>query len=189
MVSVGSKMIGKNQPAAALIQITYDQGFNHRLVMPKGFVTKFYDILITLPSREHPYEKLQRELAHQLGLTAHFETNEVDVLFLTQATTNAPGLVRATGGAPDSHLDRKSGSLVLNKVPLSFFAGTFDTILHTPVIDQTRIVGDYNCTLRWSQRPGESVDDAFKRAVSEQLGLEFVPGRKSIPMLVVERVK
>ena len=33
------------------------------------------------------------------------------------------------------------------------------------------------------------MNGAFKRAVSEQLGLAFASGRKTIPMLVVEKAK
>lgn len=186
-MSTGGKMIGKNQTASQLIRTAYDPSYSHRFIMPEGFSSKNYDIMMTLPDKDLPYEKLKQELARQLGVTAHFETNEVDVFFLKQINTNTPGLVHANGGTPSVSLSLKNGKMVVNNWPLNTFASQFDYILKTPVIDETGIVGNYNCTLKWSQRPGESTNDAFKRAVSEQLGLEFMPGRKSIPMLIVER--
>ena len=137
------------------------------------FSQKFFDIMMTLPDQEHPYEKLQQELARQCGLTAHFETNDVDVLFLKQSNAGPSGLVPSNGGTPSVSLDLKKGELVIINWRLSDFANQFDNILGIPVFDETGIQGNYTCTSTWKQRPGESMNGAFKRAVSEQLGLRI----------------
>ncbi len=153
------------------------------------FSQKFFDIMMTLPDQEHPYEKLQQELARQCGVTAHFETNDVNVLFLKQSNAGPSGLVPSNGGTLSVSLDLKKGELVIKNWRLNDFANQFDNILGISVFDETGIQGNYNCTLTWKPRPGESMNDAFKRAVSEQLGLEFASGPKTIPMLVVQKVK
>ena len=186
-MSTGSKMVGKNQPIEMLIQVAYN-AWDYRLVWPENLsFPNNYDVMLTLPPQDHPLEKFQEELKSQLGITAHFETNEMDVFFLKRTNPQAPGLIPATGGTPSVGLNGQK--LVINNWSLNDFANQFDEILKTPVFDQTGIAGNYNCTLTWNQRPGESMNDAFKRAVSEQLGLEFVPGRKSIKCLVVEKAQ
>jgi uncharacterized protein (TIGR03435 family) len=188
-MGTGSKIVGKNQPTSEIIRMAYDSSWSHRIVLPEEFSQKFFDIMMTLPDQEHPYEKLQQELARQCGLTAHFATNDVDALFLKQSNAGPSALVPSNGGPPSVSLDLKRGKLVINNWRLSDFASQFDSILGIPIFDETGIQGNYNCTLTWKPRPGESMNDAFKRAVSEQLGLEFASGRKTIPMLVVEKVK
>ncbi len=188
-MGTGSKVVGKNQPTSEIIRMAYDSSWSHRIVLPEDFSQKFFDIMMTLPDQEHPYEKLQQELARQCGLTAHFETNDVDVLFLKQLNAGPSGLVPSNGGTPSVSLDLKKGELVIINWRLSDFANQFDNILGIPVFDETGIQGNYTCTLTWKQRPGESMNGAFKRAVSEQLGLAFASGRKTIPMLVVEKAK
>lgn len=57
------------------------------------------------------------------------------------------------------------------------------------VVDQTKIEGNYDIALQWQSRAGESDEDAIKRAVLEQLGLEFIPSRESIKYLVIEKLE
>ena len=104
-MGTGSKVVGKNQPTSEIIRMAYDSSWSHRIVGPEEFSQKFFDIMMTLPDQEHPYEKLQQELARQCGLTAHFETNDVDVLFLKQLNAGPSGLVPSNGGTPSVNSD------------------------------------------------------------------------------------
>jgi uncharacterized protein (TIGR03435 family) len=56
-------------------------------------------------------------------------------------------------------------------------------------LNQTRLDKFYDIQINWRPRAGESDQDAFKRALLEQLGLELVPGREPVEMLVVEKAK
>jgi uncharacterized protein (TIGR03435 family) len=63
----------------------------------------------------------------------------------------------------------------------------FDAFLKTLVIDRTGIKGRYDIELQWEPKESETEQEAFKRTVLEELGLEFVPSRESIKYLVVEK--
>jgi uncharacterized protein (TIGR03435 family) len=102
---------------------------------------------------------------------------------------SARGLLPTAGGESSTSLNLKTGKLVISNWPLDSFASQFESILKMPVFNETEISGNFDCTLSWETRPGESSNDAFKRAVAEQLGLEFEPSRRMIQMLVVERAK
>jgi uncharacterized protein (TIGR03435 family) len=187
-MSFGDKMIGKNQPISEIIRMAYDPTWTHRLVLPNDFPEEQFDIMLTLPSERQPLEKLKEKL-QRIGITAHFETNEMDVIIMKRTNPNSSGLISTAGKESSVSFDINGGKLVINNWRLSDFANQFDSILQIPVFDETQINGNYDCTLTWKQRPGESMNDAFKRAVSEQLGLEFEPSRRVIKQLVVEKVK
>jgi uncharacterized protein (TIGR03435 family) len=59
-----------------------------------------------------------------------------------------------------------------------------------PVIDQTGLTQNYHIDLKWNERWGQDPNhDALKQALLDQIGLELVPGREPVEMLVVEKVK
>jgi uncharacterized protein (TIGR03435 family) len=57
-----------------------------------------------------------------------------------------------------------------------------------PVIDETGLTGSYDFDLHWNGRSNNQ-NQEIQRALKEQLGLELVPARRSIEMLVVEKTK
>jgi uncharacterized protein (TIGR03435 family) len=61
--------------------------------------------------------------------------------------------------------------------------------LGKPVIDQTGLNGRYDIRLQWQSPPSESDNEHFQQALLDQLGLELVPSRQPIAMLVVEKTK
>jgi uncharacterized protein (TIGR03435 family) len=66
-------------------------------------------------------------------------------------------------------------------------------LLGVPVVDETGLTGSYDFELRWSGdfdlAKSSDQKKQVERALREQLGLELVPDRRPIEMLVVERVK
>jgi uncharacterized protein (TIGR03435 family) len=188
-MSRDNKMLGKNQPLRYLMQIAFDPSHTHRLKLPDNFPNEQLDIMLTLPDGDRPREKLQDELKKRFGLTAHFETNELDVALVKRTDPSARGLLPTAGGESSTSLNLKTGKLVISNWSLDSFASQFESVLKMPVFNETEISGNFDCTLSWETRPGESSNDAFKRAVAEQLGLEFEPSRRMIQMLVVERAK
>jgi uncharacterized protein (TIGR03435 family) len=65
-----------------------------------------------------------------------------------------------------------------------------DNIFRQPVIDQTGLTNKYDIILDWQAAHYPSIDyDSLKKVLLEQLGLELVPARKRIEMLVVEQAK
>jgi uncharacterized protein (TIGR03435 family) len=99
------------------------------------------------------------------------------------------GLVPTAGKESSVSSTLFGNKLEISNWPMSSYASQFENLLKIPISDQTKIEGNYDCTLTWKKRSGESFNDAFKRAVSEELGLELVPSRERIEMLLVEKVK
>jgi len=61
-----------------------------------------------------------------------------------------------------------------------------------PITDHTQVHGRHNLTLKWAWNGKLSEEDErsrIRQALLDQLGLELVPAREPIEMLVVEKVK
>ncbi len=152
-----------------------------------------YDFISTLPQGSGI--ALQAELKKKLGFVGHKEMRDMDALVLKVRRSNAPGL-KAT--AFFGHNDGCSrGHYFCDNSPISSEHGWYPGIarfleeyFEMPVIDQTGLTQNYHIDLKWNERWGQDPNhDALKQALLDQLGLELVPGRESIEMLVVEKVK
>lgn len=59
-----------------------------------------------------------------------------------------------------------------------------------PIFDRTGLTGNYDISLRWPRTNDDAArSDAIRSALLQQLGLELVPGREQMEMLVVEKVR
>lgn len=150
-----------------------------------------YDWIVSLPSNQS--EALQAEIKKKLGLVAKGEMRETNVLLLTVARQNAPGLkpTSVTDGTSSS-LRPVAGRINCTNQPVSTLASLFlENILEIPVIDQTDLTGRYDFDLHWSQPGGYAAPnpEALKQALLDQLGLKLTPATKSIEMLVVEKAQ
>ena len=180
----GDKIMSKDIRMNELLEYAY--GFSpSRIVLPRGLPQEHFDLLLTLPKR--PLETLQEALTKRFGLTAHRETRVTDVLILKVRNANAPGLQVHTGG--DSSANGEVNELTVNNATLADWSRHLDWRFAKPVVDQTGLNGRYDIHLRWPPRAGESDRDAFQRAMLEQMGLELVPGREPVEMLIVEKAK
>lgn len=191
MMGSGEKIVAKNQPMIQVLRMAYDPGFNHRLVLPQNLSRRGLDVMLTLPFDEHPLEKLQEKLRSAYGLTAHCETNEENVLLMKQISPNAPGLIpTATPSAnPSVTMNTTRGTLTIKNWTLETFSLQFEQVLKMPVLNRTEGDDHYDCNITWQPRAGETMEDAFKRVVADQLGLGFETDRAPIARLVVENVK
>lgn len=71
---------------------------------------------------------------------------------------------------------------------VSSLAGFLEGYFDIPVIDQTSLTGKYDIDLKWPDPDWRHHNsEALKQALLDQLGLELVPGREPIEMLVVEK--
>jgi uncharacterized protein (TIGR03435 family) len=62
--------------------------------------------------------------------------------------------------------------------------------LNMPIVDRTAMTNEYDFIVKWDESdPKQPDNDALKKALADQLGLELVPSRESIEMLVVEKAK
>ena len=154
--------------------------------------TDRYDFISTLP--QGSAAALQAELKRKLGFVGHREMRDMDVLVLKVRRSNAPGLKPPIEGRNDGC---SRGRYHCDNAPLYSDSAHFPGItrflegyFEMPVIDQTGLTQNYHIDLKWNERWGQDPNhDALKQALLDQLGLELVPGREPVEMLVVEKVK
>ena len=175
-----------------LVSIAY--GFRDtRIILPDDIAQsrprQGYDLMLTL--RLGPRKALRDAIARQFGLVGHPETFMTNVLLVTVANSDAPGLRPASSGPkqPPGWYG-ENWSLTIRDQPLDNFLSEYiESMVGQPVLNETGLTGRYNLRIQWRPQAGETDKSAFERALREQLGLELVSTNMPIEMLVVEKAK
>ena len=185
-VQSGNRTMGVNHSVRDLLDNAY--GYDWLRIVSTELPSEKYDFLITLPS--DPWQSLRTELQKQLGLTTHKELREVAVLQLRSKTAEHPGLKDSTRKQTFSYT--KPGEWSGGNLPISSIAYRLEGEFGQIVTDHTGITGRYDFTFSWKWNQGLDKADEQERirqALLVQLGLELVPSREPVEMLVVEKVK
>jgi uncharacterized protein (TIGR03435 family) len=158
-----------------------------RVILPPDVSNGKFDFQLT--ASDHPQETLQAEIKKQLGLVAHHELRDADVLVLEVSN---PGVIDPqaanAGDGSDSRLGR--GEFEFTDEPIGDLADFLEDSIGKPVINGTGLDQKYSGSLKWKPQSDKTADlKEIGDALSEQLGLELVPGRQPIEFLVVEKVK
>ena len=157
-------------------------------ILPKGLPQENYDFMFTLPGMPGDWLKaLRNEIKKRLGLVAHLETREADVLVAKVTNSNAPGLKIASGS--ENQQVGNFRNVVFKGAPIDSLTSWLEAITEMPVLNHTGLTNYYDITVKWKPRPGQSEADAIRQLLPDQFGLELVPSRESVEMLVVEKVK
>jgi uncharacterized protein (TIGR03435 family) len=181
------KFVGIGQPVVNIVWAAYNwpQG---RTVFADAEPSNRYDFVATLDQGSR--EALQEELKNKLGLTGRHETRDMDVLLLKVRNANAPGL----------HPPTQEGYCYLthewNRVEIKWANETIsklgeflESASKMPIIDQTGLTKHYSLDIKWEEpEGGDPEHKALQRVLLDQLGLELVPSREPIEMLVVEKI-
>jgi uncharacterized protein (TIGR03435 family) len=116
---------------------------------------------------------------------------DMDVLLLKVKNLNAPGLKPPTRGESFyMQQDNYNASLFWDNEPISRAPELLEGFFKMPIIDETGLKENFSIDLRWKELgERDPSHDALKKALLDQLGLELVPSRASLEMLVVEKVK
>lgn len=183
-VRSGNRQLSKNTGVEDLIGDAYAYA-GTRIVLPPNLPADRFDFLYTLRGRLE--ETLQKELKQRFGLVAHKETREIEVLRLRVSNPNPPNLKRHAGGNQNSSWTGMTYQTTIKNQSLGGFVGSIESTMGKPVLNETGLSGRYDLDLQWQPRPGESSRDAYRRALSEQLGLELVPDRAPVETLIVEK--
>lgn len=93
------------------------------------------------------------------------------------------GSVRSVDGSSRSHYSARHQTI---ENVIQNLQSHFDETLY----DETGLTGSFDVSLQW-ERAGDpaSTATAIKVAILEQLGLELVPGRAQVEMLIVEKAE
>jgi len=175
------RMLGIAQPAKIVVAAAYGM-WAWRSVFEAPLPPGRFDVIANLP--QNSAEALRQEVKKQFGVVAHRETRESDVLLLRIKNPAAGGLKPAS---PSSRPGTKheSGAYSWTSRPFNEVVGMLGFYFEKPIIDQTGFTGlyDYQLKVDWKHHNA----DTLKQDLLDQLGLELVPGRQPIEVLVVEK--
>jgi uncharacterized protein (TIGR03435 family) len=185
-VSSKGRYLWKNEVVQTLVGTAYDFP-GTRIIFPPEMPPGQFDLLITVA--DHPKERLRDEIKKRFGLVAHVENREADVFRLRVSNPNPPNLKRHEGNNNFSSWIGRNTTTTIQNQSFNGFAGSIESNVRKPVIDETGLKDRYDLVFDSKTKPGESKDAAYRRALSEQLGLELVPDRAFIDELVVEKAQ
>ena len=188
-LSGNNKMMGLGISATNLLQYANGQS-SARTIFPDKFPSDRYDFIANLPSGNE--EALQREIKRKFGLVGRRETRDADVLFLKTQNSDASGLkpadLRRLEHNSTSSSRSGAGDFSFRNEQLSNLARFLEGRFEIPVIDQTGLTNHFDIDLKWDETNWQHPNlDGLKQALLDQLGLELVPGREPIEMLVIEK--
>jgi uncharacterized protein (TIGR03435 family) len=152
-----------------------------------------YDFIANLRSGNE--EALQKEIKRKFGLVGHNETRDTDVLLLTLQRPGAPDLKPADPSRLSPHQGSSSsrsgaGYSTYRNQTLSSLAWFIESRFGKPVLDKTGLTNNFDIDLKWDEKVWQHPKlENIKKALLNQLGLELVPSREPVEMLVVEKVK
>jgi uncharacterized protein (TIGR03435 family) len=187
----GIKFVCQNIQLHWLLAYANDYPWGLRVVLPADAPQTRYDLLLTLAVDDR--EMLRREIQRQLGLTAHRESQMTDVLLLEMDPAKVARLKTTAGGRSMASPPEWSSAVrqfAFTNQPVETVVQTLGRQLGMPVLDRTGLSGNYDLLLQW---PGQNNLDAevlaIQKAVADQLGLRLVPGRESVEIIVVEKMR
>jgi uncharacterized protein (TIGR03435 family) len=183
------KMAGLGFGIPAIFAAAYGRN-DARIIFSAKAPTNRYDFICTLTSRQG--EALQNELLKAFGLAGKIQMRETDVLLLTLKDPKGPGLWSSAvpRNAPASLQGQGRGHLSGQNVTLANLANDLEQRLSIPVVDQTGAEnGRFDFELTWNQSDPMLNLVAFKQALSDELGLELIPAKKSTEVVVVDSAK
>ncbi|MGB8369400.1 MAG: sigma-70 family RNA polymerase sigma factor [Limisphaerales bacterium] len=159
-----------------------------RMILPEDAPQNGYDLMFILPdhsakSPQQAAKTLQQGITQKTGFAARKETRETDVLLLS---IKDPGLLALHVSRRGSKRKYQSsdGLRAWTNFPISHVADYLEFAFDKPVIVQPGLSGNYDITFQWEDAQGK------KQAMADELaqaGLELVPSRETIEMLVVEK--
>jgi uncharacterized protein (TIGR03435 family) len=162
------------------------------------------------PTKAQMRVMMQSLLANRFKLAIHFETREVPVfaLVLAKPGNTGPQLYPHSGEPPCStaapcgrfdSLPNPPGQFKIGarNVTMGFIANVLATSeLGRPVLDQTRLSGNFDFTLEWTPNipaSPEFIPDqsgpTYIEALKEQLGLKLESTRGPVQVPVIEHVE
>jgi uncharacterized protein (TIGR03435 family) len=186
------RLMGNNTSFSWLVQHAYDKT-DPWLVLPANAPEGNYDYMAISPTGSA--EALQREINRKFSVTVRRELRETNVLIMKIGKGGAHGVKPSTATKPQEI--GSSDALTFVDQPVSagqeFSLRIFlERFFMTPIIDETGLTGNYDFAIQWDEqwwsKPRET-HDGLRQVILDELGLELVPARRTIEMVVVEKVK
>ena len=196
-VGENDRVLGIAQPIQEIVQAAYRKS-KYRTFVATDFSDAKYDFIANLPNGHGSGKALQEELKRKLNVIGRLEQRETDVLLLKIANSHVDGFKPSGSlrqGAPQAKGMRTAmisglGQYTGFEQPVSVLAFFLESRFGLPVVDRTGLNKSYDFSLKWDEKDRYHLNsDGLQQALLNQLGLELVPSREPIEMLVVEKVK
>jgi uncharacterized protein (TIGR03435 family) len=192
-------ILGDAASLTNILDVAYRSLNPREIIMPDDIPQGRYDYLLRgdhllTPAQRKP---LQDEIRKQFGLVAHTEMRETGVLLLEVKVPNHPGIKPGTDnqahGFRSIYTARsfQKDETEIRSGRLGAWASMLSDYCDLPVLDRTGLTGRHDLFLKWKSDGGnkKAEREAINEALLDQLGLELVPSREPMEMLVVEKVK
>ena len=206
--------MGIAQPVNEIIQIAFQKN-RFRTVVATALPAQKFDFIAKLVGAREPHKnipqnenwtiELQKEIEKQTGIAGKLEMRDADVMVLKPSSSGIRGFKVShqmpNGQAMTPIIQSNPDGLKLgysyHEQPVSTLASLLEQHLQIPIVDKTGLTNEYDYSIAWSQPFPASKQiglelpnlEVLKQALHDQLGLELVPSREPIEMLVVEKVK
>jgi len=177
------KMLGIAQPAKIVVAAAYGM-WAWQSVFEAPLPPGRFDVIANLP--QGSAEALQEEVKKQFGVVAHRETRVSDVLVLRVKNPDADDLKPSLSSSRPGTRYENSEYFWTDR-PFYEVVGVLGFYFEKSIIDQTGFNGlyDYHLKVDWKRHDPATL----KQDLLDQLGLELVPDRQPIEVLVVEKAK
>lgn len=201
------KLIGRDISFKLMFSTAYGIDWPHLLFLTDA-PTNNYDYLVTETNRAH--ERLQAEIKKVTGYAGRKEVRPVEV-YLLKANPEAPTKLRGsneryTRYAKSDPAGYGKGSTIYhgnyNSYPtLPALIADLEYRFGKPVLDRTGMTNHSGLVVDWDfnrihipkgyffAQAMREHNETLKQALHDQLGLELVPSREPVEVLVVEKVK
>lgn len=138
-------------------------------------------------------EVLKEKLQSELGVTGRMELREADVIVLRYVNKEANGfkpansLRKALNVSERQAIKQAAGEFAGFNQPIFTLRNYLERRLEIPLVDETEITGTYDFHVQWDEATTlKPNNEGLKTALLQQLGLQLVPTRQPIEMLVLE---
>lgn len=187
-------VVGVYQTAKEIAQYAYEKDALWT-IGDKQILTNRYDVFAKLSENDRGAWKmaLQKELQSKLGIVGKVEMRETQVLLLRLADPTVEGFRRPYSLRSNSDAAKKpgvtteQGKFEAFDQPIVALRWFLEERFNLPVIDQTGLTDRYDFVLTWNElHLKEPSPQGLKEALPKQLGIELMPAREKVEMLVLE---
>jgi uncharacterized protein (TIGR03435 family) len=179
----------QNEELNRAIQIAFDVK-PARIVVETELPKEKYDFYITLQPVKDRHKNQDRfeavfaqAVAATFGLTVKRETRDIDLLVLKTNATTLERLSQSTNSSGEYSTD--SGEAAATDKPLSALAEALEIVAAKPVLNETGLTNHYSFDIKWEQKDFSHPNLAGITGAVNKLGLDLVPVKKSLEVIVV----
>ena len=183
----------QNDPLDRAIQVAFDVKPTH-IVAETELPKQKYDFYITLPPiNGHPQTQATFEavfaqaVAATFGLTVKREMQDVDVLVLKTNAASLESLSRSTN--PNGKYSAFWNEAAATNQPLSALTEELEISSAKLVLNETGLTNHYDFDIKWEQKDYAHPNVSGIIGAVKGLGLDLVPMKKSLEVVVVRKAQ